>query len=29
MACTEAVEAEIGSHYNDQIQEVIKIIQGW
>ncbi|QKD57156.2 ubiquinone biosynthesis protein COQ7-domain-containing protein [Fusarium oxysporum Fo47] len=29
MACTEAVEKEIGTHYNEQVQEVIKIIQGW
>ncbi|KAL5592626.1 hypothetical protein FOBRF1_013652 [Fusarium oxysporum] len=29
MACTEAVETEIGTHYNEQVQEVIKIIQGW
>jgi ubiquinone biosynthesis monooxygenase Coq7 len=29
MACTEAVETEIGGHYNEQVQEVIEIIQGW
>ncbi|KLO90678.1 ubiquinone biosynthesis protein CAT5 [Fusarium fujikuroi] len=29
MACTEAVETEIGTHYNEQVEEVIKIIQGW
>jgi ubiquinone biosynthesis monooxygenase Coq7 len=29
MACTEAVEMEIGAHYNKQVQEVIKMIQGW
>jgi ubiquinone biosynthesis monooxygenase Coq7 len=29
MACTEAVETEIGGHYNEQVQEVMEIIQGW
>lgn len=29
MACTETVETEIGAHYNKQVQEVIKMIQGW
>ena len=27
MACTEAVETEIGSHYNDQIRELFKWMQ--
>lgn len=27
MACTEAVETEIGSHYNDQIRQLLSIIE--
>ncbi|GKU06641.1 unnamed protein product [Fusarium langsethiae] len=29
MACTEAIETEISAHYNEQVQGVIKMIQGW
>ncbi|EXJ85648.1 ubiquinone biosynthesis monooxygenase Coq7 [Capronia coronata CBS 617.96] len=28
MACTEAVETEIGNHYNDQVRELVKWMQG-
>ena len=26
MACTEAVETEIGGHYNDQVRELLKMV---
>lgn len=29
MACTEAVETEIGDHYNQQVRDVLEIIMGW
>ncbi|KAK4166515.1 ubiquinone biosynthesis protein Coq7 [Cladorrhinum sp. PSN259] len=29
MACTEAVETEIGGHYNGQIRQLIEMVQGW
>lgn len=29
MACTEAVETEIGDHYNAQIRTLLEIISGW
>lgn len=29
MACTEAVETEIGDHYNSQIRTLLEIISGW
>ncbi|KAL5604921.1 hypothetical protein BROUX41_001749 [Berkeleyomyces rouxiae] len=29
MACTEAVETEIGDHYNDQIRGLLEIVAGW
>ncbi|KFA47294.1 hypothetical protein S40293_08306 [Stachybotrys chartarum IBT 40293] len=29
MACTEAVETEIGGHYNSQIRTLLEIIKGW
>lgn len=29
MACTEAVETEIGTHYNGQIRELLEITSGW
>ncbi|SPN97464.1 related to ubiquinone biosynthesis protein CAT5 [Cephalotrichum gorgonifer] len=29
MACTEAVETEIGDHYNGQIRTLLEIISGW
>ncbi|EFY98443.1 demethoxyubiquinone hydroxylase [Metarhizium robertsii] len=29
MACTEAVETEIGDHYNNQIREILEMITQW
>lgn len=29
MACTEAVETEIGTHYNSQIRTLLEIFNGW
>lgn len=29
MACTEAVETEIGGHYNSQIRTLLEIFSGW
>lgn len=29
MACTEAVETEIGDHYNGQVRELLAMAQGW
>jgi ubiquinone biosynthesis monooxygenase Coq7 len=29
MACTEAVETEIGNHYNEQIRSVLEMISTW
>lgn len=29
MACTEAVETEIGGHYNAQIRELLEMITTW
>lgn len=29
MACTEAVETEIGDHYNNQIRELLEMITQW
>ncbi|KAK4229345.1 demethoxyubiquinone hydroxylase [Podospora fimiseda] len=29
MACTEAVETEIGDHYNGQIRQLLEMVQGW
>ncbi|KAJ6440522.1 catabolite repression protein CAT5 [Purpureocillium lavendulum] len=29
MACTEAVETEIGGHYNNQIRVLLEMISGW
>lgn len=29
MACTEAVETEIGDHYNNQIRTLLEIISEW
>ncbi|KAL6878732.1 demethoxyubiquinone hydroxylase [Trichoderma novae-zelandiae] len=29
MACTEAVETEIGSHYNEQIRSILEMIAQW
>lgn len=29
MACTEAVETEIGSHYNEQIRNILEMISEW
>lgn len=29
MACTEAVETEIGSHYNEQIRTLLEMVTGW
>lgn len=29
MACTEAVETEIGGHYNNQIRVLLEMITGW
>ncbi|ROW09998.1 hypothetical protein VPNG_06500 [Cytospora leucostoma] len=29
MACTEAVETEIGDHYNSQIRTLLEIVRGW
>ncbi|KAI1250823.1 hypothetical protein MGN70_007881 [Eutypa lata] len=29
MACTEAVETEIGGHYNDQIRKLLEMFEGW
>lgn len=29
MACTEAVETEIGTHYNSQIRTLLEIFGGW
>lgn len=29
MACTEAVETEIGDHYNGQIRTLLEMVQGW
>ena len=29
MACTEAVETEIGGHYNGQIRQLLKMVAGW
>lgn len=29
MACTEAVETEIGGHYNAQIRELLKMVSEW
>ncbi|KXX81992.1 5-demethoxyubiquinone hydroxylase, mitochondrial [Madurella mycetomatis] len=29
MACTEAVETEIGGHYNAQIRELLEMVAGW
>lgn len=28
MACTEAVETEIGTHYNEQVRELLYMIEG-
>ncbi|KAI0207036.1 ubiquinone biosynthesis protein COQ7 [Astrocystis sublimbata] len=29
MACTEAVETEIGEHYNNQIRTLLEMVDGW
>ncbi|OAA57698.1 catabolite repression protein CAT5 [Cordyceps fumosorosea ARSEF 2679] len=29
MACTEAVETEIGGHYNEQIRTLLEMVAGW
>jgi len=29
MACTEAVETEIGSHYNGQVRTLLDMVAGW
>ncbi|KAK7943750.1 COQ7-domain-containing protein [Apiospora aurea] len=29
MACTEAVETEIGTHYNSQIRSLLEMFEGW
>lgn len=29
MACTEAVETEIGGHYNNQIRVLLEMVTGW
>lgn len=29
MACTEAVETEIGDHYNGQVRELLAMVRGW
>ncbi len=29
MACTEAVETEIGAHYNGQIRTLLEMVAGW
>ncbi|KAK3350147.1 catabolite repression protein CAT5 [Lasiosphaeria hispida] len=29
MACTEAVETEIGGHYNGQIRQLLEMVAGW
>jgi ubiquinone biosynthesis monooxygenase Coq7 len=29
MACTEAVETEIGGHYNSQIRTLLEMVSGW
>jgi len=29
MACTEAVETEIGDHYNGQIRTLLEMVAGW
>lgn len=29
MACTEAVETEIGDHYNGQIRVLLEMVRGW
>jgi ubiquinone biosynthesis monooxygenase Coq7 len=29
MACTEAVETEIGEHYNDQVRGLLEVVRGW
>lgn len=29
MACTEAVETEIGNHYNEQIRSILEMISNW
>ncbi|EGS20094.1 ubiquinone biosynthesis protein coq7-like protein [Thermochaetoides thermophila DSM 1495] len=29
MACTEAVETEIGGHYNGQIRDLLAMVEGW
>lgn len=29
MACTEAVETEIGDHYNSQIRTLLEMVRGW
>lgn len=29
MACTEAVETEIGDHYNNQVRELLAMVRGW
>ncbi|RYP67047.1 hypothetical protein DL771_007466 [Monosporascus sp. 5C6A] len=29
MACTEAVETEIGTHYNDQIRKLLEMFEQW
>lgn len=29
MACTEAVETEIGGHYNDQIRKLLEMFEEW
>lgn len=29
MACTEAVETEIGDHYNGQIRSLLEMVTGW
>ncbi|KAM0483581.1 hypothetical protein ACHAPX_002072 [Trichoderma viride] len=29
MACTEAVETEIGNHYNEQIRSILEMISSW
>lgn len=29
MACTEAVETEIGAHYNGQVRSLLEMVRGW
>jgi 3-demethoxyubiquinol 3-hydroxylase len=29
MACTEAVETEIGEHYNNQVRGLLEVVKGW